>query len=192
MLASGPPARRPRIASSDLAGPNPALRHSLIAPMSYCPDQRDGIWDAGLAKLVPALNHFVYPRPRRSMAPKRKLLSDGPTGSPPGSLYAATQRADELLIETYAICSLRANRLRYFTSLTDRGPPRHCLPTSSPRRSMRPHHRAQSSGLRGRRRQLHRRQSVAERLPCSTSPPRPARPTASTISAPARIEDSWP
>src|SRR5258708_19807738 len=70
-----------------------------------------------LARLLPALEHYVYASSSSVYGANTKLpFSIEDETEQPNSLYAATKKADELIARTYAhLYGIKATGLRFFT-----------------------------------------------------------------------------
>lgn len=97
----------------------PGVRHSKVDPYIYVQTNVMGqLVMLELARgLGERLKHFVYASSSSVYGGNSKLpFSAGDPVNHPESLYAATKRADELMVETYVHqYGMRATGLRYFT-----------------------------------------------------------------------------
>ena len=96
----------------------PGVRHSLVDPYVYVQTNVMGqLVMLELAKRLKDLKHFVYASSSSVYGGNRKLpFSTNDPVDRPVSLYAATKRADELMVEAYVHQhGLKATGLRYFT-----------------------------------------------------------------------------
>jgi UDP-glucuronate 4-epimerase len=94
------------------------VRYSLIDPYAYVQSNVMGqVVMLELARQLPALEHFVYASSSSVYGANTELpFSVDQRVDQPNSLYAATKRADELIVRTYAhLYGLRATGLRFFT-----------------------------------------------------------------------------
>jgi UDP-glucuronate 4-epimerase len=94
------------------------VRHSILDPYVYAQSNVMGqVVMLELAKRLPALVHFVYASSSSVYGGNDKLpfSVDDPVERP-NSLYAATKRADELIVHAYAhLNGMPATGLRFFT-----------------------------------------------------------------------------
>jgi UDP-glucuronate 4-epimerase len=96
----------------------PGVRHSLVDPYIYVETNVMGqVVMLEVARRLNDLKHFVYASSSSVYGGNRKLpFATGDRVDHPVSLYAATKRADELMVEAYVHqFGLRATGLRYFT-----------------------------------------------------------------------------
>ena len=96
----------------------PGVRHSLVDPYVYIETNVMGqVVMLELARRLKDLKHFVYASSSSVYGGNRKLpFATGDRVDHPVSLYAATKRADELMVEAYVHqFGLKATGLRYFT-----------------------------------------------------------------------------
>lgn len=96
----------------------PGVRESVNDPYIYVQTNVMGhLVMVELARRLPGLKHFVYASSSSVYGGNRKLpFAIGDRVDHPVSVYAATKRAGELLVETYVhLHKLHATGLRYFT-----------------------------------------------------------------------------
>jgi UDP-glucuronate 4-epimerase len=94
------------------------VRHSLTDPYTYVMSNVMGqVVMLELARLLPALQHFVYASSSSVYGANTKLpFAIEDETEQPNSLYAATKKADELIARTYAhLYAVPATGLRFFT-----------------------------------------------------------------------------
>jgi UDP-glucuronate 4-epimerase len=94
------------------------VRHSLTDPYTYVMSNVMGqVVMLELARLLPALQHFVYASSSSVYGANTKLpFAVEDETEQPNSLYAATKKADELIARTYAhLYAVPATGLRFFT-----------------------------------------------------------------------------
>ncbi len=94
------------------------VRHSLTDPYTYVTSNVMGqVVMLELARLLPALQHFVYASSSSVYGANTKLpFAVEDETEQPNSLYAATKKADELIARTYAhLYAVPATGLRFFT-----------------------------------------------------------------------------
>jgi UDP-glucuronate 4-epimerase len=96
----------------------PGVRQSVNDPYIYVQTNVMGpLVMVELARRLPGLKHFVYASSSSVYGGNRKLpFAVGDRVDHPVSVYAATKRSGELLVETYVhLHKFRATGLRYFT-----------------------------------------------------------------------------
>jgi UDP-glucuronate 4-epimerase len=99
-------------------GAQAGVRHSLIDPYSYVHSNLMGqVVMLEAARLLPRLEHFIYASSSSVYGRNAKQpFSIGDRTDHPISLYAATKKADELMVESYSwIYRIPATGLRFFT-----------------------------------------------------------------------------